>query len=330
MSEVPAVGDQQDEEAAAEPEHPAPRERRDLHDEEEAEHHGETRPPRVPRLEPQVDRQHQHEDRGELDPEVVRVAGQRVDAEDVLPLDRAVDVDLARAARQRLQPARVEVPPRPLGDQELRDAVGGVRRHPGDERAEGEPVEPNAAARDERDAGDEEEEVEQELHHPLRPLRERLRRLQVEPADQVDEQEGDEEAEGDQRRALDPRVEPLRAVHEEGEEEERGDHVGERERSRHLPLELRVRHREDGHEEEALDERRALRDGARTVEGDRGHGGVMVRRARAGYGGWISSHASRPAPRASATELAPCGYEVIPSYMTFHRPQPSRRTSAST
>ena len=57
---------------------------------------------------------------------------------------------------------------------------------------------------------------------------------------------------------------------------------------------------------------------------------VMVRRARAGYGGWISSHASRPAPRASATELAPCGYEVIPSYMTFHRPHPSRRTSAST
>jgi len=194
--------------------------------------------------------------------------------EDVLALDRAVDVDLARAARQRLQPARVEVPPRPLGDQELRDAVGGVRRHPGDERAEGEPVEPNAATRDERDAGDEEEEVEQELHHPLRPLRERLRRLQVEPADQVDEQEGDEEAEGDQRRALDPRVEPLRAIHEEGEEEERGDHVGERERSRHLPLELRVRHREDGHEEEALDERRALRDGARTVEGE-GHHGVV-------------------------------------------------------
>ena len=51
---------------------------------------------------------------------------------------------------------------------------------------------------------------------------------------------------------------------------------------------------------------------------------VMVRRARAGYGGWISSHASRPAPRASAAELAPCAYEVDPVVHDLPPPAPVR------
>ena len=123
-----AVRDEQHEEAAAEPEHPAAGERRELDDEQKAEQHGERRPVAMSPLEPQVDRQHQHEHRGELDPEMVRVAGERVDAEDVLALDRAVDVDLARPAGERLEPAGVEVSARALRDGELGDAVRGVGR----------------------------------------------------------------------------------------------------------------------------------------------------------------------------------------------------------
>ncbi len=191
--EVAAVRDQEDEEPAAETEHPATRERRELDDEQEAEQHRQRRPQAVPLLEAQVDRQQQHEHGRQLDPEVVRVSRERVDAEDVLTLDRAVDVDLARPAGERLEPARVEVPSGPLRDQELGDAVQGIGGDTRHERGEREPVEPDAAAGDQRDACDEEQEVEEELHHPLGPLGERLRRLEVEPPDQVDEQEGGEE-----------------------------------------------------------------------------------------------------------------------------------------
>ena len=69
---------------------------------------------------------------------------------------------------------------RALRDGELRDAVRGVCRHAADERGEREPVELHAAAGEQRDAGDEEQEVQEELHDPLRPLRERLGRLEVE------------------------------------------------------------------------------------------------------------------------------------------------------
>ena len=68
-------------------------------------------------------------------------------------------------------------------------------------------------------------------------------------------------------------VEPLDAVDEERDEEQRGDDVRERHRPGDLPLELRERNREDGREEEPLDEGGAVREGARTVEGDRGHEG---------------------------------------------------------
>ncbi len=136
--------------------------------------------------------------------------------------------------------------------------------------------------------------------------------------------------ERDQRRTLEPRVGALRPVDEKGEQEERGDDVGERQRPRDLPLELGVRDGEDRHEEEALDERSTLRDGARTVEGDRGHGGDMVRRAVQPLGRLdleprLETCATSLGDRARALRI-----RVIPSYMTFHRPHPSRSTSAST
>ena len=328
---MPAIGNEQHEEAAAEAEHPTAGERRELDHEQKAEEQGERGPVAMPSLEPQVDRQHQHEHRRELDPEVVRVARERVDAEDVLALDRAVDVDLARTAGERLEPAGVEVSARALRDGELGDAVRGVGRDAADECAEREPVELHAAARDQRDAGDEEQEVQEELHHPLCPLRERLGRLEVEPPDQVDEQERDEERQGDHGRALEPAVEALDAVDEECEQEESRHDVGERQRPGDLPLELRERDREDRREEEALEEGRALRKGARTVESNGGHGRVMVRRARCGLRRLNLEPRLEPgAARLRDGLLARCAYEVMPSYSTFHRPQPSRRTSAST
>ncbi len=126
---------------------------------------------RLPLLQPQVDRQQDEDGHRQLDPEVVRVAGERVHAVDVLPSDRAVDVDLAVAAGDRLHEQRVEVAAGHLGVGELEDAVERVRREPAAEGAEREPVEPLATPGDERDAGDEEPEVQDELDHPLGPLR---------------------------------------------------------------------------------------------------------------------------------------------------------------
>ena len=94
----------------------------------------------------------------------------------------------------------VEVVPRARSEQ-LQHAVGGVDDHPADEPRERAPVELERPARQQRHPCCEEQEVQDELDHPLRELRERLVRREVEEADQVDEQEGDEEREHDDDRA---------------------------------------------------------------------------------------------------------------------------------
>ena len=269
----PAVRDREHEEAAREPEQATPRERREVDDREEREQQRQRDAIPVAALEAQVERQEQDDRGSDLDPEVVRVAGQGVHAVHEGALDRAEDVDLARAARDRLQPGLVEVPAGRLGDRQLGEAVRAVRRDPADEGRERHPVEAQPAARDQRDARDEEQEVEEELDHSLRPLSERFRRLEVEPPDEVDEQEGGEEAHRHHGRARHRPVEALEPVDEERDEEHRGDDVRERHRARDLPLQLRERDREDRREEERLDVRRAIHGHARTVDGDRGHGG---------------------------------------------------------
>ena len=60
---------------------------------------------RWPRLEPQVERRQDEQRDDQHDPEVVRVAGHRVRPVDVGAVDRAVDVDLARAAGDRREHA---------------------------------------------------------------------------------------------------------------------------------------------------------------------------------------------------------------------------------
>ncbi len=114
--------------------------------------------------------------------------------------------------------------------------------------------------------------MEQELHHPLRPLRERLGRVQVEEADQVDEQERREERERHRCGARHAPVEPLEPVDREHGEEQCGKDVREGERPGDLPLELRERDGEHGREEQPLDHGRWSRDDAWTVEGEGRHG----------------------------------------------------------
>ena len=206
-------------------------------------------------------RQHEQRDH-ELDPEVVRVAGERVRPEDALALDRAVDVDLARAAGDRREQRLVEVDPEHLGRAELDDPVGGIRDEAAQEHRERRPVEALRLRRDEvRDPGDEEEEVEQELDHPLGPLGERLLGLEVEEPDQVDEQEGGEEERRDRRAPRQPPVSGSDPRPGQGDEEDDGQDVGEAQRARDLPLELGERDREDGREEERVDDRPGPRRG---------------------------------------------------------------------
>ena len=250
---MPAVRQHEHERAAREAEERAPRERRELHDEEERQTDREGRLQPVPGFETEVERRQDEERDDELDPEMVRVAGERVRAEDLLrPADRAEDVDPGLARRDRLDEQLVEVHAA-LGEDELDDAVDGVQADPSEERCEGVPVEANVPAREKRDPGDEEAEVQDELHHALRPLRERLSRVEAVEAGEVDERERDEERQRDDRRTRKASVALLDAVPDEEHEEHRGQDVRERERPRELPLQLVERHGEHRQQEQPVE-----------------------------------------------------------------------------
>ena len=153
------------------------------------------------RLEPEIQRREHEQRDDELDPEVVRVAGERVRPEDLLrPADGAEHVDAGLPRRDRLDEELVEVDPA-LGEHELDHAVHRVQADPAEERGERVPVEAQRPAGEQRDPGDEEPEVEDELDHPLRPLRERLPRVEAVEAREVDEGEAGEERERDHRGA---------------------------------------------------------------------------------------------------------------------------------
>ena len=145
--QVPAVRQREHERAAAETEQRAARERRELDDEEERERDRERRLQAMPRLEPEVQRR-QHEQRDdELDPEVVRIAGERVRPEDLLrPADGAEDVDPGLPRRDRLDEQLVEVDPA-LGEDELDHAVHRVQPDAAEERGERVPVEAQSPRR---------------------------------------------------------------------------------------------------------------------------------------------------------------------------------------
>ena len=98
--------------------------------------------------------------------------------------------------------------------------------------------------------------MEHELHQPLAPLLEALPRLDVEPAEQVDDEEQREEAEHDPGRPGDARVTHRHTVGSERDEEEGRQHVGERDVARDRPVHLRPRDREERGEEERAREAR--------------------------------------------------------------------------
>src|SRR5205823_1063918 len=202
-------------------------------------------------LEAQVERRQGEERHEQHDPEVVRVAGERVRPVDARAVDGAVDVDRARAPGERAEHGAVEVVAGARREQ-LEDAVAGVHGQAGGEDGKCLPVEAGRAADEVRDAADEQAEVEGELHHPLHELVERLLRIEVEEADQVDEQEGGEEEEDDRRRPLHAAVARGEPVEREREHEEAGEDVLERDVAAERPVDLLPRDREGAREEEDL------------------------------------------------------------------------------
>ena len=141
----------------------------------------------------------------------------------------------------------------PSARAELDHAVHRVQADPAEERGERVPVEANAPAREQRDSGHEEAEVEDELHHPLGPLRERLGRVEVVEAREVDEREEDEERESDHRGPGEASVVLLEAIPREEHEEDGREDVRERQRAGELPLQLVERDREDRQEEQPVE-----------------------------------------------------------------------------
>ena len=247
------IRDAEDERADAEPEQAAARERRQLDEEEEGEDERERQAQPVPRLEPQVKRREDEQRDDEHDPEVVRVAGERVRAVDVGAGNRAVDVDRARAAGDGREQPLVEIAPG-ARDEQLDDPVRRVRDEPGDKPPERAPVVALAPPREERDRRREEHEVDDELDHPLRELVERVGRVEVEEADEVDEQERRQKREHDGGRARPA----SRHARSEGEQEADREHVGDADRPGDVPVELLERHAEDrGEKQAALQARHA-------------------------------------------------------------------------
>ena len=127
----------------------------------------------MPSLEPQVERRQDEERHDQHDPEMVRVAGHRVRPVDAGAVDRAVDVDLTRTARDRRQHAGVEVAAAARVE-ELEDAVERVDDETGAEPAERPPEVALAAPREPDDGAGEEREVDEPLRQPLPPLPERV------------------------------------------------------------------------------------------------------------------------------------------------------------
>jgi hypothetical protein len=97
--------------------------------------------------------------------------------------------------------------------------------------------------------------VDQPLHEPFAVLVEGLARLQVEEADQVDEQERDEEGEQDGGGARHRPGPPPEAVECVGQQEADRRQVGEEDRAGHVPLHLGEGGAERRGQEEEWDER---------------------------------------------------------------------------
>src|SRR5206468_9007555 len=133
------------------------------------------------------------------------------------------------------------------GGEQPQHAVRAVRNQPEGEGGGRPPVEPERAPREVRDAGGKEEEVQDELDHPPPPLVERLLRLDVEEADQVDHEQEHEEREHDRGRAREARRAPLEC---ERDQEQDRQHVRDADRARDVPVDLLPGDAEERREEE--------------------------------------------------------------------------------
>ncbi len=241
----------------------------------------------MPARQPQIDRRQREERHDQHHAEVVRVSGERVDPVDVLAVDCAVDVDLGRAARERVEDEVVEAVAGDLGA-ELEDPVDGVRDEADREPAERAPEEPLPALREVADRRDEEGEVDDELRHPFRELGQPLLRVDVPEPREIDEREGREEAEHDRARSR-QRAALGRDVRDQ--EQDRRD-VVEPDLAGDVPVHLlEGRDEEGGEEEPRHDPLLGARHGDGAAGGERGGGHARLLSRSA-------SSSTRP-PRAS-------------------------------
>ena len=94
--------------------------------------------------------------------------------------------------------------------------------------------------------------MNQVLDEALPPLAQRLVRLHVVEADQVDEDEHAQEGEDDEGRRRQPPVGPDEALEEKGGQEEDGEDVGQVHRAGDLPANLLEGDAEERREEEEV------------------------------------------------------------------------------
>src|SRR5262249_8722168 len=213
---------------------------------------------------------------------------------------RPEDVDPGLTGGDGLEEDRVEVRAG-LREHELDDAVRRVERDPATEGCERVPVEARAAAAEQSDAGDEEAEMEDELHHPLGPLRERFARVEVVEADEVEQREREEEGERDRRRSAEARVTPLDAIPREDDEIDGREEIRQRQRARDVPLQLVERDGDDREQEEAV-EKPVLEDAV--SRRSPGQGDSVTRHATAPMSSAISSTRARRERRSSSARAS--------------------------
>ena len=133
---------------------------------------------------------------------------------------------------------------------ELNDPVHGVHRHPAEEPAERSPVEALRAAGEVCESDDDEADVQHELAEPLDELVQRLLRLEVEVADQVDERERDGEQADLGCRSRQPGVASVTTPLQKQRDERDREDLGESDlASGGLPVDLLPRRRAERREE---------------------------------------------------------------------------------
>ena len=170
-------------------------------------------------------------------------------------------------------------------------------------------VEALPPAHDVRDAGDQEREVDEVLHHALRVLVERIARAEVEEPEQEHDLEREQHDEQGRRASRQAPVAPDEPVPREHDQEQDREDVLERDLARELPVDLGPRRDREGREQEhvegtAAGAGRHRRDRRTTRRAPRRTGAVTrpLAEMKAGSGSRRSNVASITSPPVNGAE----------------------------